>query len=187
MYLRLNENTTMKELELIPSLSSITAFNTDAIVNSAHQTLTAGSGISGAIHSVAGAGLANECQRYKKLEVGQSVLTKAYNLPCEYVIHTSAPRWYHCHLQRESQFSDCYKSIIQLCEMMQFRDLAIPPIGMGVYKWPAEQAIEIAINAIITSISEKSSLKSVYFCTNGNIELLEFYKLTIKKYQINTE
>ena len=75
-------------------LEDITKMDVDAIVNSANERLTPGAGVSGAIHKAAGKELAKECKKYGKLEDGNSVITKGYNLKAGYVIHTVAPKYY---------------------------------------------------------------------------------------------
>ena len=94
---------TMKRIRLV--LGDITRQNTDAIVNSAHESLAPGGGVSGAIHSAAGSELAEECREFKGLRAGEAVITKGYNLPAKYVIHTVAPRW----LQQRSSITYYFK------------------------------------------------------------------------------
>lgn len=77
-------------------VGDITQCNDDAIVNSAHESLLAGSGVCGAIHAAAGNELEKKCRKkHGKCEIGKAVITSAYDLPCKYVIHTVAPRYPH--------------------------------------------------------------------------------------------
>lgn len=163
---------------------NIVSMKTDAIVNSAHHTLSPGSGISCAIHRAAGPELYEECRKLGYLEIGQAVITKAYNLPCKNVIHISAPRYYSNLINKEDKLAECYKNIIEIAENNRLRTLAIPPLGMGVYKWPYEIAIEIAVSAVIEALSEDSSLKYIMFAVNGNIDIYEQYKKTILMHEV---
>lgn len=67
---------------------------TTAIVNAAHTSLLAGSGLSGAIHRVAGAELERECRGIGSCPTGEARITEAYNLPCKHVIHAVGPRYW---------------------------------------------------------------------------------------------
>ena len=98
------------------SLEDITKMDVDAIVNSANERLTPGSGVSGAIHKAAGKELAEECKKIGKLEEGNSVIIKGYNLKAKYVIHTVAPKYYLEQENREELLRNCYKTSLKLVD-----------------------------------------------------------------------
>ncbi len=141
----------------------ITQQKVDAIVNAANNSLLGGGGVDGAIHKAAGSELLKECRKLNGCATGEAKITKGYNLPAKWVIHTVGPIWYGGSQGEDESLASCYRSCLEIAQQQQYqiKAIAFSAISTGVYGFPVERAARIAAREIQRFLESNNSLEQV--------------------------
>ena len=153
----------------------ITKLSVDAIVNAANTSLLGGGGVDGAIHRAAGHGLLEECITLNGCKTGQSKITKGYNLPAKFVIHTVGPIWHGGNKNERELLKSCYITALNLAKENGIKTIAFPAISCGVYHFPLEEACKIATDTVREFISKNDCFEKIIFI-DINDAIIDIYK-----------
>ncbi len=164
--------------------TDITTIKVDAIVNAANSSLLGGGGVDGAIHRKGGSQILDDCKQIRakqgKCKIGEAVITRAGNLPAQYVIHTVGPVYNNGKnsAQTEQLLSNCYKNTLDLALKHYIKSIAFPNISTGIYKFPKALAAKIALDTVSSFQQLHQFNKIIFVCFDD--ENYRIYKTIMK-------
>jgi O-acetyl-ADP-ribose deacetylase (regulator of RNase III) len=141
----------------------LTRLHVDAIVNAANTTLLGGGGVDGAIHRGAGPELLAECRTLGGCRPGEAKITRGYNLPARFVIHTVGPVWSGGNRGEPETLANCYRNSLRVAAENSVRTIAFPAISCGAYRYPIAEAAGIAVETTSRFLHDNDSISEVTF------------------------
>jgi O-acetyl-ADP-ribose deacetylase len=173
-----NEATMTSKIEV--QKADITTLAVDAIVNAANTSLLGGGGVDGAIHRAAGPELFDECYQIGGCPTGEARLTKGYRLPAKWVIHTVGPVWSGGERGEPDLLASCYRSVFRIAREKKIRSVAFPAISCGVYRFPLDRAVKIAVTETTAELVSSDAVQKVIFACFGD-EITTAYQREVDK------
>jgi len=149
---------------VIAVLGDITEQDVDAIVNAANNAMRGGGGVDGAIHRAGGPAILQDCiDRFPDgLATGDAGWTTGGNLSASWVIHTVGPN-YAAGQRNPELLRSCYRRSMEVADELGARTSAFPVVSAGIYRWPLDDAIDIAVESVAGSACHAAEVRLVAF------------------------
>ena len=152
---------------VITGPGDITREQTDAIVNAANSSLLGGGGVDGAIHRAGGPEILTACEeivgRIGRLPAGQAVATTGGRLAARHVIHTVGPFWSGGNRAEAETLASCHRESIRVADELHLVSIAFPAISTGAYRYPVDQAAQVAITSSAEALKRAAHIREVRF------------------------
>lgn len=174
MKIKINTST----IELVQG--DITEQKTGAIVNAANTSLLGGGGVDGAIHRSAGPELLGECRKLKGCPTGQARLTGGYRLPARYIIHTVGPVYRGGERGEARLLASAYRESLKLASRNGIATIAFPSISTGAYRYPIEEAANIALSTVMEYLLGHPEIELVRFVLFSDRDL-NVYRVALEE------
>jgi O-acetyl-ADP-ribose deacetylase len=170
-----------RRIEIVARATDITTLAVDAIVNAANTSLLGGGGVDGAIHRAAGPALLAECRTIGGCPTGEARITRGYRLPARYVVHTVGPVWRGGDANEAALLASCYRNSLALAREHRVSSIAFPAISCGVYGYPIDAAVAIAVREVVAFTDADPRLSTVIFACFGH-DVLSAYRDELARY-----
>ncbi len=160
------------KLELVEG--DITNEGTEAIVNAANRSLLGGGGVDGAIHRAGGPKILEECRKLGGCETGDAKITTGGNLKAKHVLHTVGPVYHGGEKNEAELLASCYLRSLDAARENGIKSVSFPSISTGAYRYPVEEAAEIALKTVIDYLKKHSEIEFVRFVLFGKLNYDEY-------------